>query len=137
VPALMKAADWVLCKAGGLVVTEALACGRPMMLVDVLPGQETGNADYVVENGAGDLTMSMAEVLASTAHWLMNDRQMLKVRTENAKRMGRPNAAYEVANEAWVSAQRRVIRTRPGTGRLRLIDLLSRNQINLDDDSNE
>ena len=136
VPALMKAADWVLCKAGGLVVTEALASGRPIMLVDVLPGQETGNADYVVENGAGDLTMSSAEVLEATAHWLMNDRRLLRVRTENAERMGRPNAAYEVANTAWVLAQRRVVQQRPGTGRLRLIDLLSRNQVHWEDENN-
>jgi len=134
VPVLMKAADWVLCKAGGLVVTEALACGRPMMLVDVLPGQETGNADYVVENEAGELTLSGLEVLSATAHWLMDDQRLLGERTANAMRLGRPNAAYEVANAAWVSAQRRVIRPRPGTGRLRLIDLLSRNQVHWEDD---
>lgn len=134
VPALMKAAEWVICKAGGLVVTEALACGRPMMLVDVLPGQETGNADYVVENGAGELTLSSQEVLETTAHWLMEDGRLLHERTENAVRLGRPGAAYEIANAAWVAAQGRVIRPRPGTGRLRLIDLLTRNQVHWEDD---
>lgn len=137
VPALMKASDWVLCKAGGLVVTEALACARPMMLVDVLPGQETGNAHYVVENGAGELTLSSEEVLEATYHWLADGRRLLQARAENAGKLGRPNAAYEAANAAWVSAQHRVIQQRPGTGRLRLIDLLSRNHVNWEDEPGE
>ena len=134
IPTLMKAADWILCKAGGLVVTEALACGRPLMLVDVIPGQETGNADYVVENGAGDLVLSAQEVLEATSHWLMNNRRLLRVRTENAIKLGKPNAAYEVANAVWVAAQRRALPARRGTGRLRLIDLLSRNEVHWDDE---
>jgi len=48
-PTMMHAADCVMCKAGGLIVTEALACGRPLLLIDVLPGQEAGNAEYVVQ----------------------------------------------------------------------------------------
>jgi 1,2-diacylglycerol 3-beta-galactosyltransferase len=137
IPTLMKAADWILCKAGGLVVTEALACGRPLMLVDAIPGQETGNADYVVENGAGDLVLSTQEVLEATAHWLMNDCRLLRVRTENAINLGRPNAAYEVANAVWVAAQRRALPARRGTGRLRLIDLLSSNQVRWEEEAGQ
>jgi UDP-N-acetylglucosamine:LPS N-acetylglucosamine transferase len=47
-PQFMHAADGIICKAGGLIVTESLACGLPLLLVDVLPGQEEGNADLVV-----------------------------------------------------------------------------------------
>ena len=134
VPELMRAADMILCKAGGLVVTEALACGRPMMLVDAIPGQETGNADYVVSNGAGELTLSPMEVLEATSHWLMDDGLLLRVRTENAHLLGRPEAAYDIAREVWKSAQRRALNRRGGTGRLRLMDLLSRNQVRWQDD---
>jgi 1,2-diacylglycerol 3-beta-galactosyltransferase len=52
VPVMMRAADAVVCKAGGLIVTEALAAGKPLMLVDMISGQETGNADLVVRSGA-------------------------------------------------------------------------------------
>ncbi len=134
VPELMRAADMILCKAGGLVVTEALACGRPMMLVDAIPGQETGNAEYVVSNGAGELTLSPMEVLEVTSHWLMDDGLLLRVRTENAYHLGRPNAAHDIAREVWQSAQRRALDRHGGTGRLRLIDLLSRNQVRWQDD---
>ena len=135
IPLYMKASDAIVCKAGGLVVTEALACGCPLMLIDVIPGQETGNADYVVQNGAGDLARTTMEVLETMAHWLMDDASLLKNRAENARRLGRPNAAYEVANAVWLAAQRSAASVPRGTGRLRLIDLLSRNHIDLDDDA--
>ena len=32
-PSLLRAADGIICKAGGLIVSEALACGLPILLV--------------------------------------------------------------------------------------------------------
>ncbi len=137
VPTMMKASDMIVCKAGGLIVTEALACGCPPILIDAIPGQETGNADYVVQNGAGDLALSTMEVLETVSHWLMNGGQLLRQRAENARGLGRPDAAYEVANAVWLSAQRSAASAagQRGTGRLRLVDLLKRNQIDVEDDS--
>lgn len=133
---LMKAADFIICKAGGLVVTESLACGRPMMLIDVIPGQETGNAEYVVQNGAGDLAREPLEVLETLSHWLMDGGALLYTRQQNARRLGRPNAAYEVANAVWMAAQHAPAQPVPrGTGRLRLVDLLTRNDVHWEDDT--
>jgi 1,2-diacylglycerol 3-beta-galactosyltransferase len=42
-PDLMHAADFIVCKAGGLIITESLACGLPLILYEALPGQEVGN----------------------------------------------------------------------------------------------
>jgi 1,2-diacylglycerol 3-beta-galactosyltransferase len=133
---LMKAADFIVCKAGGLVITEALACARPLMLVEVIPGQETGNAEYVVVNGAGDLAREPVEVLETLSHWLMDDGALLHSRNENARRLGRPNAAYEVASAVWLAAEHAPAQRSPrGTGRLRLVDLLSRNHVPWEEDS--
>lgn len=137
VPTLMKAADFIVCKAGGLVITEALACGKPMMLIDMIQGQETGNADYVVQNEAGDLARDPVEVLETISHWLMNGGQLLHTRSENARQLGKPNAAYEVANAVWTAAAQSVPEpeTSPrSTGRLRLVDLLSRNHVRWEED---
>ena len=38
-----------------MTVTEPLAFRLPLILIDVIPGQETGNADYVITGNAGDL----------------------------------------------------------------------------------
>jgi 1,2-diacylglycerol 3-beta-galactosyltransferase len=138
VPTFMKASDFIISKAGGLVVTESLACGLPMMLIDAIPGQETGNADYVVQNGAGDLAFTPVEVLETISHWLLDGGRLLRERAENAASLGRPNAAYDVANAVWLLAQQFASRTGmpSGTGRLRLIDLLSRNHIHWDEEPN-
>jgi 1,2-diacylglycerol 3-beta-galactosyltransferase len=104
-PTLMHAADALICKAGGLIVTEGLACGLPMLLTNVIPGQETGNAEFVVENGAGDLVKSPLHALELTAHWLMDDGKLLKERSRNAFLIGKPEAALTVARLLWKAAQ--------------------------------
>jgi 1,2-diacylglycerol 3-beta-galactosyltransferase len=136
VPLFMKAADFVVCKAGGLVVTESLACGKPLLLVDVIPGQETGNAEYVIQNGAGDLAPEPIEVLETVAHWMEGGQALLNERAKNASSLGKPNAAYDIAHEVWLAGQRSLAQAQPrGTGRLRLIDLLSRNHVRWEDES--
>jgi 1,2-diacylglycerol 3-beta-galactosyltransferase len=137
VPTFMKAADFIICKAGGLIVTESLASGLPLMLIDVIPGQETGNADYVVQNEAGDLAREPMEVLETMSHWMLDGGKVLRQRAENARRLGRPNAAFQVAGAVWEAALHYSARTRAshGTGRLRLIDLLSRNHVSWEEDS--
>ena len=101
---LMRASDCVLAKAGGLTVTEALACRLPLILIDVIPGQETGNADYVINGKAGNLARDPIEVLEVMCHWLENGGELYKKRRRNAHRLGRPRAAYDVAELAWAAA---------------------------------
>jgi len=105
-PTMMRAADAIICKAGGLTVTESLACGLPLMLTDVIPGQETGNAEYVVNGGAGELIEEPLQALETVCHWLLNDGQLLKERSINAAKLGRPRAAYDIVERAWALAQR-------------------------------
>ena len=100
VPKLMRAADIILCKAGGLVVSESLASGLPLILVHAIPGQEKGNVDFVVENGAGELCQTPFEVLKTLALWLKNDHQVLRSVAEKAKQLGRADAANIIAEIA-------------------------------------
>jgi 1,2-diacylglycerol 3-beta-galactosyltransferase len=97
IPAFIHASDIVISKAGGLIVSETLACGKPMLITDVIEGQETGNAEYVVEHGAGARTFTAIEALETVYHWLMNDKEMLQLRAEKARELGRPRAAYDIA----------------------------------------
>jgi 1,2-diacylglycerol 3-beta-galactosyltransferase len=130
-PTLMHAADGILCKAGGLIVSEALACGLPLLLIDVLPGQEAGNADYVVEGGAGELAPDPVSALETIYHWLDGEGMLLADRARNAQRLGRPRAAYEIAERVWVLAERGLARKRgeSGRGRSGLIELLTRSGV--------
>lgn len=102
-PALMKASDAVISKAGGLIVTESLACGLPMMLIDIIPGQETGNADFVVSHNAGSVALDPVKILVTLSHWMNNNQQLLKEQTQNAQRIGNPNSALQAAKIIWDS----------------------------------
>ena len=100
----MMAADCILGKAGGLTVSEALACGLPLILVDVIPGQETGNADHVVSGNAGVLVRDPIDVLETICHWLEKDKLYYKQQAQNAFRLGHPRAAFEAAELIWTLA---------------------------------
>ncbi|MFO7661632.1 MAG: glycosyltransferase [Chloroflexota bacterium] len=97
----LQAADCVMTKAGGLIVTESLACGLPMFLMQVIPGQEIGNAKLVTTEGAGDLTLEPMELLRAMAHWQANDRRLFHERAANAQRLGKPEAAFAAAELIW------------------------------------
>lgn len=101
---LMRASDCVIGKAGGLTVTEALACGLPIILINVIPGQETGNANYVVNENAGDLAQNPMEVLEIMCHWLKKEGELYKTRSQNARNLGQPRAAYDIAELIWSAA---------------------------------
>jgi processive 1,2-diacylglycerol beta-glucosyltransferase len=49
---LMAASDLIITKPGGLTTSEALALGRPLLIVDPIPGQESANSDFLLERGA-------------------------------------------------------------------------------------
>jgi 1,2-diacylglycerol 3-beta-galactosyltransferase len=99
-PQLMKASDFIVTKAGGLIVSEAMACGLPMIISQALPGQEQGNVRYVVENRAGAWSPGPTEVLATVYSWL-NGNPPLKDVQANARNLGKPQAAYHVAQGIW------------------------------------
>ena len=125
---LMKASDLIVCKAGGLIVTEALACGLPMLLIDVIPGQETGNMEFVVDRGAGKYVQGPLETLETLYHLTLNDGALLREWSNNAGSLGKPQAALDIHGMVWEGAQRgsqKVENTAPAN----LLDLLNLNQI--------
>ncbi len=126
-PDFMNAADCIISKAGGMIVTESLACGLPMLLVDVTPGQEEGNAEFVVRNGVGELGRTPIEALEILCHWLNDDGQLLKQYHDQALLIGRPRSAFTAADLIWSAAQsspRLGVGDRPAV-LPKLLDLLS------------
>jgi 1,2-diacylglycerol 3-beta-galactosyltransferase len=134
-PALMHASDALMSKAGGLIVTEALACGLPMMLINVIPGQETGNAQFVIENDAGQQAETPLEALEVLAHWMMRDQSILKRQAANARSIGKPHSAYDVAELVWTAANTEPAE-RPdpeSIRRTRLIEMLNGHKVRWQD----
>jgi processive 1,2-diacylglycerol beta-glucosyltransferase len=96
---LMAVADVVVTKPGGLTTSEVLARGAVMAIVNPIPGQESRNSDYVLENGAGVKINNIA-TLAYKLEPLLRDRGRLKTCQDNARRIGHPEAAFVVARRA-------------------------------------
>jgi 1,2-diacylglycerol 3-beta-galactosyltransferase len=93
----LHASDFVLTKAGGLIVSEALACGKPLFIVDITPGQEDGNAEYIIRHGAGELATSPLKAIETITHWMEHDQRKIKNYTLAASQLGRPEAAFKIA----------------------------------------
>lgn len=93
---LLAASDLVITKAGGLIVSEALARGRPLLVIDPIPGQEEWNADYVVSCGAG-VQLRMAETAPRAVQELLAHPERLAVLRDGAQAAGRPRAALDIA----------------------------------------
>ncbi len=95
----MAAADLLVGKAGGLTTSEALARALPMVLIEPIPGQEERNADHLLEAGAA-IRCNNLPVAAWKVAALLDDPARLKQMQEAARRMARPNAAADIAENA-------------------------------------
>jgi processive 1,2-diacylglycerol beta-glucosyltransferase len=96
---LMAVADLVMTKPGGLTTSETLARGAAMVIVNPIPGQESRNSDFLLENGAAIKVNNIA-TLAHKVTALLEDPARLKQLKANAARLGRPRAAFDVVERS-------------------------------------
>jgi len=96
---LMAAADLVVSKPGGLTTSEALARGAAMAVVNPIPGQESRNSDYLLENGAA-IKINNVATLPLKLTQLLRDPARLAALKDNSRRLGKPDAAFVVARAA-------------------------------------
>jgi 1,2-diacylglycerol 3-beta-galactosyltransferase len=127
---LMRAADLIICKAGGLIVTESLASGLPLLLVHALPGQEIGNVNFVLDNNAGCMCQSPEEILETLYHWFDNDHAKLNEISENAASLIPIDAAFAIADLGWDLLEQPLVEVRSKEVS-RLKELLARLDISL------
>lgn len=93
---LFAVADLLVSKPGGLTTSEALARGVPMAILNPIPGQESRNSDFLLEQGAA-IKVNHVATLAGKVGALLADAPRLKRLRANAKALGRPQAARDVA----------------------------------------
>ena len=92
----MSVATILLSKPGGMTTAEAVACGLPMMILDPIGGQEERNADVLLEAGAA-VKCTEVTLVAHKLRRLLDDPDRLRQMAQNARKLGRPNAASEIA----------------------------------------
>jgi processive 1,2-diacylglycerol beta-glucosyltransferase len=96
---LMAAADLVVSRCGGVTSAEALARGVPQVAVKPNPGWEARNCDYLLENGAA-VKVNNPRTLAAKVTALLDQPDQLERMRANARRLGRPRAAFDVVDES-------------------------------------
>ena len=106
VPDWMLASDMLVTKAGGLILSEGLAAGLPVLLVDYLPGQEESNVRYVTSHQAGANVENVGEFATMIEFWLKNDQEQLKRTAASSRLVGHPEAALTVAKTMWERLQK-------------------------------
>jgi processive 1,2-diacylglycerol beta-glucosyltransferase len=94
----MTASDLVLGKPGGLTTSEALAKGLVFVIVNPIPGQEERNSDHLLEGGVATRCNNLP-TLAYKLDRLLADPARFASMQENARKMGRPNAAKEIVDQ--------------------------------------
>ena len=92
---MMDACDLVITKPGGLTTSEVLAKGKPLVIVDPIPGQEQRNCEVVLEAGAAARLFDVDDACHKVSQ-LLADRSRLAQMGRNARKIGRPDAAGEI-----------------------------------------
>jgi processive 1,2-diacylglycerol beta-glucosyltransferase len=96
-PHLMADNHLVISKAGGATVQEALAAKTPMIITQIVPGQEEGNARLILENRAGAVATTPYDI-ALTARRAFADGAQEWIRWQQAASfLSRPSAADDIA----------------------------------------
>ena len=96
---LMAFADVVMSKPGGLTTSEVLASGAAMAIVNPIPGQESRNSDYLLEQGAAIKINNLATMSFKLQELLASPERLKSIKS-NALRIAKPMAAFDVARLA-------------------------------------
>ncbi|MBW8865523.1 MAG: glycosyltransferase, partial [Verrucomicrobia bacterium] len=94
---LMAIADLIITKPGGLTSSEALALGRPLFILNPIPGQEAANSDFLLEHGAASKA-NRVEDLPFRIEQLLGSKKLGEM-AKAAKSLGRPQSANNVCKE--------------------------------------
>ena len=94
---LMAASDLVICKSGGLTVTECLCAQVPMILLGKAYGQEKANVRLLTSLGAAMHVTTWRELLDALRHIAKNP-ESARAMLVNGSFLRRPNAARDIAS---------------------------------------
>jgi len=94
-----RAADIGVMKPGGLSLSEALASGLPLLLMDPIPGQEQLNMDYICAHGAAKV-LKDARLAAIEAARILDDRAAILSLAKNSAQLAHADAAGNILRAA-------------------------------------
>jgi processive 1,2-diacylglycerol beta-glucosyltransferase len=97
-PQLLMNHHLLIGKAGGAAVQETIAARTPMIVTQVVPGQEEGNARLLVQNHCGAICETEEAVATRIETLISNDAQEWRDWEANVGHLSRPDAAVRIAS---------------------------------------
>jgi processive 1,2-diacylglycerol beta-glucosyltransferase len=96
-PQLLASHHVLVSKAGGATVQEATAAACPMIINQVVPGQEEGNAQLITQTNSGTLALNNDEVIAALTRAFADGGKSLHEWSANIAKISRPAASLDIA----------------------------------------
>jgi processive 1,2-diacylglycerol beta-glucosyltransferase len=102
---LMAIADLIITKPGGLTSSESLAMGKPLFILNPIPGQEAANSDFLLERGAA-AKANRVEDLPFRIEQLLGSKKLGDM-AKAARKLGQPRSAENICDEILARMERR------------------------------
>jgi len=93
-PEFIKNCDLVITKAGGATVMECIAAQKPMIITQVIPGQEMGNAELIKDHDLGIIQKSAKMSISECVKYIQNNHSRF---IKNLSDISRPHASLDIA----------------------------------------
>ena len=96
-PELLTSHHLMITKAGGATIQEAIAARTPVIISQVVPGQEEGNARLIVENDCGRLAPDPDAIIETLDDAFRHEHRLLKKWVANISKLSKPDASLQIA----------------------------------------
>ncbi len=97
-PELLMTHHILIGKAGGATVQESIAACTPMLMTQVVPGQEEGNAELLFQNKCGALCPTPDSLAEKIEQLFADDAAEWRAWEKSIARLSRPDAALQIAD---------------------------------------
>ena len=98
IPELLMTHHIVISKAGGATTQESINALCPLLVSQIVPGQEEGNYELIRRNEAGALAETPEAIVTALQRAFANDGDLWRQWRNNLLRIAKPAAAREIAD---------------------------------------
>ena len=97
IPELLMTHHVAISKAGGATTQESINALCPLIVSQIIPGQEEGNYELLHRNDAGALAETPTEIVSTLQRAFAGDAALWQLWRENLRSLARPAAARVIA----------------------------------------
>jgi processive 1,2-diacylglycerol beta-glucosyltransferase len=98
IPELLMTHHVVISKAGGATTQESINALCPLLVSQIVPGQEEGNYELIRRNDAGILARTPAEIVTALQRVFAHDARLWQHWRANLSRLAHPAAARDITS---------------------------------------